>query len=311
MLVHVTRGGLVESAHHGRVAGTSATGETLLERGDVSAPVYPRSTLKPVQSLAMVRHGLDIAPPLLATVCSSHSGEQRHLDAVVEILASVGLGVDALQNTPALPLGELEHARWLAAGRAPEPIAQDCSGKHAGMLATCVVNGWSTHDYLDPTHPVQVAIAVTVAAEVGPVATTSVDGCGAPLPAVPLDGLARAFGRLACAPAGTPEHRVAQAMRSHPEMVGGEDREVTTLMAGTPGLVAKDGAESVFAAGSADGVGVAVKISDGAPFARARTAVLATALLRLGVESEATRSLSTSPTLGHGRPVGVVRVVGF
>lgn len=311
MLVHVTRGGLVESAHHGRVAGTSATGEALLERGDVAAPVYPRSTLKPVQALAMVRHGLDIAAPLLATVCSSHSGEQRHLDAVVEILASVGLGVDALQNTPALPLGELQHARWLAAGRGPEPIAQDCSGKHAGMLATCVVNGWSTRDYLDPTHPVQVAIADTVTAEVGPIATTSIDGCGAPLPAIPLDGLARSFGRLASAPPGTPEHRVAEAMRAHPEMVGGEGREVTTLMAGTPGLVAKDGAESVFAAGAADGVGVAVKISDGAPFARARTAVLATALLRLGVDSVATRSLSTSPTLGHGHPVGDVRVVGF
>lgn len=311
VLVHVTRGGLVESAHHGRVVGTARGGEILLARGDVDAAVYPRSTLKPVQALAMVRHGLDIAPPLLATVCSSHSGESRHLEAVVEILGGVGLGVEALQNTPALPLGRSEEACWIAAGRAPEPLAQDCSGKHAGMLATCLVNGWSTEDYLDPEHPVQVAIAETVTAEVGPIATTSVDGCGAPLPAVPMAGLARAFGRLAAAAEGTPEHQVAEAMRRHPEMVGGEDRDVTTIMLGTPGLIAKDGAEAVFAAGAADGTGVAVKISDGAPFARARTAVLATALARLGVDSEAVRVLSVSPVLGHGRPVGDVRVVGF
>ncbi|QGX08544.1 asparaginase [Janibacter melonis] len=311
VLVHVTRGGLVESAHHGRVAAVDAGGRTRLAVGDTAAAVYPRSTLKPIQALAMVEHGLDLAPHHLATVCSSHSAQERHLTAVTEILASVGLEISALQNTPALPIGELEHAQWLAAGRAPEPIAQDCSGKHAGMLVTCVVNGWSTHDYLDPEHPLQQAVMEVVTREIGPITTTSVDGCGAPLPAVPLDGLAAAFGRLAGAEEGTAARRVADAMRAHPEHVGGDGREVTDLMARTPGLVAKDGAEAVFAAGTADGLGLAVKISDGAPFARARTAVLAAALLRLGVDSPATREHSTSPTLGHGRRVGEVRVVGL
>lgn len=311
VLVHVTRGGLVESAHHGRVAGVDGTGATVLARGDVTAPVYPRSTLKPVQALAMVRHGLDLPPRLLALVCSSHSGEPRHLEAVAEILATVRLTTDALQNTPALPLGELEQARWLTAGRPRAAVAQDCSGKHAGMLATCVAAGWPTEGYLEVDHPVQQAILTTVREEVGEIATTGVDGCGAPLPAVPLDGLARSFGRLASAEPGTDEHRVAEAMRSHPEMVGGHDRDVTVLMAGTPGLVAKDGAESVYAAGTAAGAGVAVKISDGAPFGRARVAVLAAALLRLGEDTPVLHEHESSPTLGHGRPVGEVRVVGL
>ena len=311
VLVHVTRGGLVESAHHGRIAALAADGAPALTRGDVEAPVYPRSTLKPVQALAMVRHGLDLAPHHLATVCASHSGEPRHLEAVTEILAGAGLSVADLRTTPSLPLGELPQAHWLVEGRRPEPIGHDCSGKHAGMLATCVVNGWSTEDYLDPEHPLQQAILAEVTSLVGPVGPISVDGCGAPLPAVPLVGMARAFAAIASAAAGTPERRVADAMRTHPEHVGGEGREVTDLMRRTPGLIAKDGAEATFVAAADDGRAVAVKISDGAPFARARTAVLATGLLRLGVDSEGTREHATSPVLGHGRPVGEVAVVGF
>lgn len=311
VLVHVTRGGFVESAHRATLVATDAAGGTPLRHGRVDDPVLPRSSLKPVQALAMVRHGLDLPPHLLALVCSSHSAEEVHREAVAEILARVDLDLTALQNTPALPLGELEHARWLVAGTAPAPVAQDCSGKHAGMLVTCRVNGWPIEDYLDPGHPLQQAIAATTAEVVGPVSHTTVDGCGAPLFAVPLSGLAASFGHLASAGAESDEGRVAAAMRAAPHMVGGTGRDVTAFMEAVPGLVAKDGAESVYAAGLPDGRGVAVKVADGAPFARARQGLLAHALLELGVDTPGLRALADQPVLGHGRPVGAVEVVGL
>lgn len=309
VLVHVTRGGFVESAHRATLVATDAAGGSTLRHGRVDDPVLPRSSLKPVQALALVRHGLDLPPHLLALVCSSHSGEQVHHDGVAEVLATVGLDLSVLRNTPALPLGELEHARWLAAGTAPAPVAQDCSGKHAGMLATCRVNDWPLESYLDPEHPLQQAVRDTTAEVVGPVTHTTVDGCGAPLFAVPLSGLARAFGRLAAADPTTDEGRVAAAMRTAPHMVGGTGRDVTQFMQAVPGLIAKDGAEAVYAAGLDDGRGIALKVADGAPTARARQALLAHALLGLGVDTPDLRALADQTVLGHGRPVGAVEVV--
>lgn len=308
VLVHVTRGGFVESAHRATLVAVDDDGGTPLRHGLVDEPVLPRSSLKPIQALAMVRHGLDLPDRLLALVCASHSGEQRHLDGAAEILAGAGLGLDDLRNTPALPLGERPHAEWLAAGRAPESVAQDCSGKHAGMLATCRVAGWPTEGYLDPDHPLQVAIAEVVTELCGPITTTTVDGCGAPLFAVPLSGLARAFGLLAAAEEG-PERRVADAMRAAPEMVGGEGRDVTAFMEGVPGVIAKDGAECVYAAGDAEGRGIAIKVADGAPVPRARQVLLAAALQALGHEAPVLDELAVVPVLGHGRPVGEVRAV--
>lgn len=310
VLVHVTRGGFVESAHRATLVARDASGATLLGAGAVDAPVLPRSCLKPVQALAMVRAGLDLPPRLLALVCASHSGERDHLAGVAEILDRAGLTVADLGNTPALPHGELEHARWLAAGRPPEAVAQDCSGKHAGMLLTCATNGWPLEGYLDPDHPLQRAILATVEQECGPVSHTTVDGCGAPLFAIPLSGLAAAFGRLAGATKGE-RQRVADAMRAAPEMVGGTDRDVTTLMRAVPGLVAKDGAESCYAAGTADGTGIALKVVDGAPFARARTVLLATVLQAVAGGLPGLDELAVQPVLGHGRPVGEVRAVGL
>ena len=149
----------------------------------------------------------------------------------------------------------------------------------------------------------------TTAVTVQPVAATAVDGCGAPVSAISLTGLARAFGRLAAAAEGTAEREVADAMRHHPEYVGGTGRDVTALIAQTPGLVAKDGAESVYAVGLADGRGIALKVADGGQ--RARPVILAAALRRLGVESGALESLERAPVLGHGQPVGAVVAVGL
>jgi L-asparaginase II len=173
------------------------------------------------------------------------------------------------------------------------------------MLLTCVTNGWPTATYLEPDHPLQQAILETVEDVAGePVAHVATDGCGAPIAAISLTGLARAFARLGAAAPGTPEHRVAEAMRAHPDMVGGERRDVTRLMRAVPGLVAKDGAEGCFAAALPDGRAVAVKIDDGA--LRAATPLLAAALRALGADGEALGPLSERPVLGHGAPVGAV-----
>src|SRR5690606_18106755 len=162
-------------------------------------------------------------------------------------------------------------------------LAQNCSGKHAAMLCTAALNGWSLDDYLDPAHPLQQAIAATVEDLTGQrVANVSVDGCGAPLFAVSLHGLARAAARSSTAAPGTPEARVADAMRAHAEMASGSGRDVAALMRAVPGLLAKDGYEGVQIAALPDGHAVAVKIADGA--SRARGPVTARALALAGVD---------------------------
>jgi L-asparaginase II len=199
---------------------------------------------------------------------------------------------------------------WIAAGRTARPLAQNCSGKHAAMLATCLLHGWDLTTYRDPEHPLQRHIAATIEdLAAAPVTAAPVDGCGAPVMAIPLAGLARALGRIAGADPGTPEGTVADAMRAHPELVGGTRRDVTALMRGTHGLVAKDGAESVYAVGLADGTGIALKIADGGQ--RARPVVLAAVLRRLGVESDAYTRLEDAPVLGHGEVVGAVVAHGI
>jgi L-asparaginase II len=313
VLAHLVRGGFVESVHRGSVVVTAPDGSVERAWGDATSPMFPRSSNKPVQALAMVRHGLDLPDELLALVCASHSGEDFHREGVRQILERVGLGEADLQNTPALPLQEEEQHRWIRLGQGPSSIAQNCSGKHAGMLAACVASGWDTGTYRDLDHPLQVVIREAIEELAGEAVTaTAVDGCGAPVMAISLAALARSFGTLAAAPTrapDSPEARIATAIRNAPEYLGGTDREVTALIRQTPGLIAKDGAEAVVAVGLADGRGVAVKVADGG--GRARMVILAGALRAIGVESPALELLEHSPVLGHGEPVGALVAVGL
>ena len=310
VVAHVMRGGFVESAHRGSIAVTAPDGSVTHAWGATDDPVLPRSSNKPIQAVAMLRAGLRLPPHQLALACASHSGQPFHLDGVRDMLAAADLSEADLQNTPDLPYDADERATWLAAGRAARPLAQNCSGKHAAMLVTCRLNGWDLTTYRDPDHPLQRLMADTLVDLAGePVASTVVDGCGAPAMAISLRGLARAVGRIAAAEPGTPEGEVAAAMRACPEFVGGTRRDVTALIRGTEGLIAKDGAESVHVVGLADGRGIALKIADGNQ--RARPVVLAAVLRRLGVESTAYARLEDAPTLGHGQPVGAVVAVGI
>jgi L-asparaginase II len=310
VVAQVVRSGFVESVHHGSVVALDADGSTLFAVGDVVGPVFPRSSGKPIQALAMLRGGLDLDGELLALASGSHSGESFHLDGVRRILAGVGLVEQDLQNTPDLPYAEPERHAWISSGRGASSLAQNCSGKHAAMLATCVAAGWDTAGYLEPRHPLQQLIAKTLADLTGePEGAIGVDGCGAPVMAASLTGLARAFSRLAVAREGTDEARVAEAIRRYPQWLGGTGRDVTSLIRGVPGLIAKDGAESVYAVGLADGRAVALKIADGGQ--RARPVVMAAALRRLGITADVLDVLAHAPVLGHGQQVGSVDAVGI
>src|SRR3954468_10046705 len=206
-------------------------GRVVASAGDPAATVLPRSALKPLQAVAMLRAGLGLDGALLALAASSHSGERYHLDGVVRMLAAGGVPVSALQNTPDLPLDDDERVAWRLAGRAAAGLAQNCSGKHAAMLLTCRENDWSVDTYRQPDHPLQQHVRRTVAELADePVTVTAVDGCGAPALGLSTLGLARAFSRLAQAPSGSVEGQVAAAVRRHPEWVGGTGRAVTRLL---------------------------------------------------------------------------------
>lgn len=305
LLVRVVRSGFVESEHHGHAVALDADGNVVASVGDPSEAVLARSALKPLFAVGMVRAGLDVNGHQLALAQASHSGEGYHLDGVRRLLATAGLDDGALRTTPDRPLDPAERSRWSTLDFPPSSLAHNCSGKHAAMLVTCVVNGWDLDRYLDPDHPLQLGLRAAVADLAGEsVAATAVDGCGAPVHALSLTGLARAFSRIATASADTGEARVARANRVHPEWVGGTGRYVTELARAVPGLVVKDGAEAVCAAALPDGRTVAVKILDGSE--RALRPVLRDLLRRVGEQSDALDRFGEVPVLGHGRPVGTV-----
>ncbi len=293
----------MESAHAGHLVIVDESGAVCAHLGDPAALIYPRSTVKPLQAAAMLEAGLDLTGSDLALAAASHSGEPFHLEAVRVMLAAAGLSETDLRCPPDLPYGEQARIDYLAAGGEPARIVMNCSGKHAAMLRACVVNDWPLHAYPDPDHPLQRHIHARIAAwTTSDPAPTSVDGCGTPLWGLPLVGLARALVALPGHWAGS---HVVDAMRTHPEYVGGTTRDVTHLMRGVPGLVAKDGAESVqamVAQTDRGRFGIALKIVDGGQ--RARPLVAAAALQALGLQAPVLTEHAEVPVLGGGRPAG-------
>ncbi|KRF21171.1 asparaginase [Nocardioides sp. Soil797] len=311
VVAEIFRSGVVEGHHYGSIAALDTAGEVEWSVGMVDEPVFPRSCNKPIQALAMVRAGLDLPPELLALSCASHSGEPFHVDAVRRILAGAGLDESALQCPPDYPLDDAAKEAVLRAGGEKAPVLMNCSGKHASMLATCVVNGWDTATYLEVDHPLQVLIADTFAELTGEsVAHVAIDGCGAPLLSTSLVGLARAFRTLALATDG-PEARIAAAIREFPQNVSGSTRDERTLLTAVPGAIGKAGAESCYAVALPNGQAFALKCDDGAP--RVRPVLMAEALRRSGVpaldgvDAAAIDRTGELPLLGGGKPVGEIR----
>ncbi|MBD0746202.1 asparaginase [Streptomyces sp. CBMA152] len=306
VLAEVVRSGFVEGHHRGSLVVLAADGSVELALGDPAAPVFPRSSNKPMQAVAVLRAGLDLSGERLALAAASHSGEGFHLDLVRTMLTEHGLTPDDLQTPPDLPLDPAEAETYLAAGHVRERLTMNCSGKHAAMLAACRLNGWDEATYLDPAHPLQRLVHDCVESAAGePVASVGTDGCGAPLMAISLTGLARAFRTFVLAEPGTPERRVADAMRAHPEYVAGTRRPDTWLMREVPGVLSKMGAEAVQAVALPDGRALAFKIADGS--ARALGPVLARALSLVGVEGPVVDRIGNAPLLGGPARVGEIR----
>ncbi|MFF4156033.1 asparaginase [Streptomyces sp. NPDC001678] len=306
VLAEVVRSGFVEGVHRGSLVLLAADGSVELALGDPTAPVYPRSANKPMQAAAVLRAGLELSGERLALAAASHSGESFHLELARTMLGEFGLSEDDLQTPPDLPLDPVEAEAYLASGLARHKVTMNCSGKHAAMIAACAANGWPTETYLDPAHPLQRLVQGVVEAVTGePVHHMGTDGCGAPLMALSLAGLARAFRSFVLAAPGTPERAVADAMRAHPEYVAGTRRPDTWIMREVPGALSKMGAEAVQALALPDGRALAFKIDDGA--ARAMGPVLARALALLGVDSPVLARIAEAPLLGGGQRVGEIR----
>lgn len=299
VLVEVVRSEMVESVHHGRLLILDGEGKEKLALGDPHQLIYPRSAIKSIQASAMVRLGLKLPAKELALVCASHAGSSAHQEAALSILKTVGLDESALRNTPDKPLGIEERKAW--GDRPATSLAANCSGKHAGMVATAAINHWDIESYKDPSHPLQVAIRKEFESLMGESITKiSFDGCGAPLFATSLSAMANAIHRVVNS--DDPIHReVVAACSEFPEMVSGEGRIVTVAMQRVPGLLVKDGAEGVMIA-SKRGIGTVVwKMSDGSN--RGDKPLLSASLSHLGIAL----GFDPIPVYGDGQVVGEIR----
>jgi L-asparaginase II len=261
--------------------------------GDAGGYAYARSSAKPFQALPLILSGaadtLGLTDEELAVVCASHNAEEPHLGAVRSILSKARLSEEDLQNGTHPPLFEPAAAALARRGEQPKPIHGNCSGKHAGMLAVCVHEGWETESYSDPDHPLQRWILEVVCKFCGLEPDKMMlggDGCGVPALGMPLKNLATGFARLATGD-NLPDElaeaagKVRRVMREHPNMVAGTGRFDTAVMGGTD-LVSKSGAEAVYGVGSPEGWGLALKISDGS--GRALRPAALTILARRGVD---------------------------
>lgn len=309
-----SRNGFNESFHFGAAVTLSAEGHVVASVGNPDTVVFARSCLKPLQADAMVKLGLKLPDELLALVCASHDGDRDHTEAAQHVLALHNLPIEALQTPKAHPTGADARRRSMARSTGGSRLEHNCSGKHAGMLATCVINEWPTSSYLNPDHPLQQAIG----SHVGELLTLSdqpersivhvgIDGCGAPTFATPLRNLAGAVARLQKTASPT-----LRAMSANPTRIGGTQRDVSQWMTQLPNVVVKDGAAGVMVGVAPNGRAFAFKVSDGSD--RARQAVGRVAIDTLtggqpsddvGREPDASTP-GTVAILGGGQPVGHV-----
>lgn len=324
LVVEVTRGDMVESRHRATVAVVDADGKVVRAWGDIERPVYGRSAIKPLQALPLVETGaadrFAVSPAELALACASHSCEPRHIDAVAAWLDRMGLSPADLECGSHLPM---EEQAMKAVIRNETPLTglyNNCSGKHAGFLATALHKGEPTKGYIRFEHPVQQRILGVLEQVCGldlGRAPRGIDGCGIPVIGIPLGNIALGMARLAD-PDELPEPRAAAARRivaamvAEPFMVAGTGRFCTVMMEALGGkAVLKTGAEGVYCAALPElGLGVALKVDDGA--GRAAEVAMGAVLVHLGVIDEALRrrvaDSLTPPVLNRaGRETGRVR----
>jgi L-asparaginase II len=287
--VEVLRGAVVESRHRVSIAVAGPDGRLRASAGSPGCMVFARSAVKPVQAMPLLEDGVvqrfGWGAPELALACASHSGEARHVEIARSMLAGLGLTADALACGAHAPFNTAAARELSERGETPTRLHNNCSGKHAGMLALAAAHGWPLRGYHEADHPVQRRMLDEMVRWSGipeERIDLAADGCGVVTFAVPLSALALTFARLAAAgrTSGTPAARLIEAMTDFPELVGGAHRLCTELMRTTRGRIfAKVGAEGVYCAGvSGAEMGIALKVEDGAKRA-AEPALLA--VLRL------------------------------
>ena len=310
-LVEVVRSGFRECVHRGSVVILRPDGEPDLELGAVHTPIYPRSSNKPMQALTLLRNGFEpVDGEELAITTASHEGERLHVQLVKRLLDQHGLTEEQLLCPPDLPGNEFARAAVISGGGArSRRIYMNCSGKHAAMLATCRINDWPTANYLDPAHPLQLAVLDTIAELTGePETDLGIDGCGLPIVPVSLVNLARAYARFVTAEPDSPERRLADVVREHPFVVSGTEKDDLTLMTTVPGLFTKAGADGVHVGALPDGSAFAFKIDDGSE--RPRLPLAAAILQRIGAgDNDDLIDSAAQPVLGGGARVGTVRAI--
>ncbi len=306
-LVEVTRGPIVECVHFGAYTVCDITGRVLHSGGDPNLVTFLRSATKPFQALPLVEGGgmqrFNLNEKELAVMCASHHGTDEHVEVVSSLQAKLGIGPQDLLCGTHAPEDPATAQRMVVKNEPSSPLRHNCSGKHSGMLAQCLLRGLPTADYINAAHPVQQAI-VQVVAEMTDVPAADIllgtDGCSAPVFALPIKNAALAFARLAD-PTGLPETRqsalrlVFHAMTTHPEMVAGPEGFDTRLMqVGRGKILTKVGAEGFQAVALLPGacgpespaLGIALKISDGDRLYRARTTAIVSLLSQLGAVTE-------------------------
>ncbi|GAA3899124.1 asparaginase [Microbacterium invictum] len=314
-LAVVERSGFIESRHAGAAIVLDPEGTPVLTLGGVDQPILPRSSLKPLQALACVTAGAALEDERLVLATGSHSGTDRHVAIVRDILDAAGVEESALGCPPAWPGDSATRDELIRELGQPDRLRMNCSGKHAAMLLACRASGWDTDGYLDPSHPLQLHIREVVERLTGAkTLATAVDGCGAPVYAMPLSALARAIHRIGTSSERSPFalHRSAgllvQAVRAHPWAIDGPGR-ADTIAIESLGVFAKGGAEGVMVMVAPDGTTVALKILDGS--GRAATVIALTLLVRIGAlaAADVAQTLTRLPLTisGGGQDVGSIR----
>lgn len=308
-LAVLERSGFIESRHVGAAVVVAPSGDVIVELGDAGAPVFPRSSLKPFQALAIREAGVHLDPLQTALSMASHGGTPRHVEVVLDILQSASLDESALGCPEDWPGDRAARDAVVRAGGGARRVYMNCSGKHAAMLLACVQQGWSTSDYLDPSHPLQVRIRELIERETGEsIVASGVDGCGAPVHAISLRALARGVSHIARG--DTPDAEwLVDSVLANGWAVDSPD-EQNTLVIDHLHLFAKLGAEGVMVMSTRSGVAVALKILDGSLRAAAIVAlellVRAGAVARDDVDTLVGRF--DLAVLGGGLPVGTIRV---
>lgn len=315
-LAQVVRSGFVESRHIGSAIVLNQHAEVIRSLGDPQAPVFPRSALKPFQAIAAMNSGVGLRSAAAVLASASHCGTQRHISVVRSMIAQAGLTEAALQCPPALPRDNASRTELLRDNVEPAPIYMECSGKHAAFLLACAQNGWPIENYLDPQHPVQLQVRDVIERFCGerPL-LTGVDGCGAPVFAISLAGLARGFARIRTSSASSPfalyrnAGILADAVLSEGWAIDGPGRPDTVIV-DQLGVFTKTGAEGIIAMAAPDGTTAAVKILDGSP--RAAALVSLSLLVDAGAvpqdQAEATIARLPLQLSGGGAVVGEIRV---